>query len=835
MSDPIPQSQSGLRDALGRLLVVGRKVTPSTTLHSVDPDHGLDTAHDLDGTGQQTISASETNHNLVLKKSEFGMNALGNVEITPDLREKYEEILEVFASQMIEFRDLGGGKLSDTQEQFLEIWEHKKDTLLDSANGWAFAQTIIEQETMIRMVKLQRDIVLDIKRHCPDATDLTLTRHQLNGILSPRNKKILAIIGVTTTFPISLPVIGVAKLLNARWRDQSVKINLKDWAEADISKLPPEIQAYMKYIDPALDQHGAESFLLKDVIGARDEFYQALGVNLADLQTATPWEKFRPVEAQIVNANQAREDIAVQWMRLRDQKVEEIITAGTAPPGVGGNLNLTDQGHLTWVMYEAQRQTIEAFSKKYLTEIARNQANTPKAIETLQQRIAEASQSTTGEKVKAKKLAETQGKIDKLKGKEASGSIPAVKGEIAEHEEKIEALKAQRKQGEVTHAKTIYEEAQLAVNTVERSLQVLTQQRGGLVTEVQRIANRYDQQIQSIQGTQTYANELALYQAAVLAQVPTADEVAKQFSSEEKALRENWQRARTGRNANVQDLDAQFNQDLLSLNSRRAAAVLTANATWIPLQSFLKKQEEIKTLQAQKKLSIEAVEKRIEALDIKVSEQQADLAGKIATRDAKKTTYQDIRRQEVALERKISSAEAALRRRHQSLIQLQTTLAKQEGTDPESFMKKEQRKIRIWEATLNALRRYDEIIDDIRSPGIAHAKQLEPTDLLSTRQLTEVRGRYSEGYLRILDHLFQYQSATNRSEMFRTAMQCLPSAELAKLLHDHFGLSLPPLQQRQINTVFKAIIGPPIPDQGQMAEVMVEILSHIKQKGLKIE
>lgn len=310
---------------------------------------------------------------------EFGLHKAEDVKLSQDLRKDVEGLLEVTASHLMKYRDSDDPPRSLTQRQreFLALYTTNKAKLLDTAVGWSLAELVVEQEMLLRLAKLQKDIILDIKKIGVKgpSDEFLVKREELGrGFLNKYGVDILKFGGLAVTAPVSLPIVGIVKAFQSATTHNyiDVKIRLED-LNIDISALPQEYRDYIDYVDPeGIDPQGVSQFLLT-ADKARKDFYTALGAKPEDLVAATPWQRFRMrpgvgvAPATPADIEKARENLDTNWMRYRDKKMKDLVTAAVGPGGVA--LDLTNPTHVAWVMFQAQEATVGKFIEDRVKEI----------------------------------------------------------------------------------------------------------------------------------------------------------------------------------------------------------------------------------------------------------------------------------------------------------------------------------------------------------------------------------------------------------------------------------------------------------------------------------
>ncbi len=315
---------------------------------------------------------------------DFGLHEIGEIELDAGLRTRFEGFLGVYMAQLREYDDLCRSKgnnnaLTPQQRRLLELYEKHGNVMLDTADGWVLANLAMEQEMFLRLARLEKDIVTIIKERGIKPNEhgeyLIGRRDIEQGLLARWGQ------GARDFIQNALKKIPGA--FSSQYRE--ARFRLED-LEIDISALPQQYLDYIDYMNPQGTDPKKVAKFMEETDQARKDFYKALGKNPSDLDAGTPWERFRyqpqvsavkgglfrrgakaEVPEKEAKIALAMENLDVNWMRIRNDCLREIIAAKKGPGDV--LLNMKDPKHVAWVMFEAQQRTIKYFLDRRLDSI----------------------------------------------------------------------------------------------------------------------------------------------------------------------------------------------------------------------------------------------------------------------------------------------------------------------------------------------------------------------------------------------------------------------------------------------------------------------------------
>ncbi len=628
------------------------------------------------------------------------------------LQGAFEKNLLILARQLDEYsKSSKDVVLTAEQEGFLLLWRQQGNKILDTADGWALTNLVIEQDLMLRMAALGKKLSLEQQKRATEP--LGPKSHQEAEVAHER--------GLLESLKVALAggVFGAYEVFRGIVKKDVTTLKLSDF-NIDISQLPAAYRGYIEYLAPNINPKDSSEFIIK--LGqARTGFYESLGVRPSELKAATPFSRV------------SREGINTEWVRIREQALER------ARQG----RNLGDPATANEVFFEAQEATVRHFLDKFSQEIA-SQA----VIET----IAEASQMTAGAKTEAGQTIAT------LKARKEKLDDPKVQQElVAEKQKELDKLEKNKTTWEPeieTKQKTIdkYQEQLIAVGVVAERIQGKGQEQ----THVQAVAR--------LRGEET-----AQEQEIADTKTAFAPKIASAKAPKEKA------QVRSELNAQIKPM--QDHLENLRKDIARHDKILGKLREEIDEPHIL--QGKIDFLQAQ-----------IAALKQKIgSRANAGLRGKIAK-----------------LKTEINA-----------------------GVDP---LVETQRN--LIDVSINALVGYDRVVADVINQKTAETKMVTGQELASSTPKNEYGNDYEEGYLRILDHIFQYTHAPDRRMVFEAAKFLLSPDELAKILNQSLNLGLAGINAASLPTVSNALrnnISAGYISQHEMGPVFLAILNHVEEKS----
>ena len=332
----------------------------------------------------------------------------------PTLRQAFENNLDIVFTQLTQYQALAGSELSPVQKDFIVLYKKKGKELLKTAQGWALANLIIEQDMALRFTALNEQLKIATEQ------EYTLERDEEKHLTFKNLQSIWGRIGEFKEKDIPRGLKSLRKSLIGKDTGKF------DWKRLLLNStgLSPENQKYIKYLSLETNKDTEKDFLI-EAAKAKINFYEALGMDPNDLEAVTPFERYGVIPAGTVTPTAplipadwrlAQENINTEWMRVRNQFLEDLATA--AP---GGTLNNPQQA--TELYFQAHEKTIRYFMDrevKTFTEIAlkiKEGSSIPPSISNLEQRIKKLKAPKGREeerRVKANQLKIAQSRLEHL-------------------------------------------------------------------------------------------------------------------------------------------------------------------------------------------------------------------------------------------------------------------------------------------------------------------------------------------------------------------------------------------------------------------------------------
>lgn len=799
---------------------------------------------------------------LEFDPAKFGFHGSEKVKISEGLKKSYSDLVKTVVEQLSQYQqDVKGAQLSPEMREFLTLYDNQAEgeSILDTEEGWTLAHLVIEQEMLLRFARIENDIRLEIEKSGkflkPGSTKIPLEAEDANGLLrkygldavklikTASGKQWLRVGGIVLSFPISLPYLGIRKLIESAslQGQKEFSLDLKDF-RLNINKLPPHVIQYINHIDPKLGVETTRKFL-KDAAKATVDFYHAFGVPYDQLGAATFWERMDPSltnrskAAKNANTELAQVDIGTRWMRIRNNFIDEIINQATSK---GTPIDLSNPEAVAKLLFDAQTKTIRHFLNLHLKEIAASSENTTGALQALRTKLAEIENPATLAKKRKTEIDKVRKDIGRLKGIPATEGTTAVKGEIEKLEEELKELEAKLKgpDGGRSLEAVVQEKRDKAggkqseVEGVEDKIRVLGEQIDRLkeeISEEEKTAKKEQQEIREGDEYKRLYAECA--EDIKKGSLIPLDALQRQYQAEFSAIQAEIDaevRRKFGDKANDKnrkDVSASFQERIKNLNERYAGQ-MEKHAKYEPLYKL---QEKINTIDTKMQNVVVRIKEKVEAIrsDIRKLESE-DLVTKRSELKRAQEELKSAEGESSVLENKKKRGSRALNRKKAELHQKEEELRKLETATLEDFPDLEKARAEL-KGVIGAMGRFELILDEVANPG---GNLLGIRDLTEETEVPEYSTNYPEGYLRILNHLFQIENILGREEVLKAAIALLSPEELAGIIHQKFNI-VSDVSETDLKAVFSAVRQLEL-SQVDFSTVFIQILSHIKKKGLTV-
>lgn len=704
-------------------------------------------------------------------RSEFGVLKAGNFEYTPELRKSYQESAEILAAQMNQFKR-SGGKLSEAQQRFLELYNKNPETLLNTAEGWITTHLVLEHEMFIRSAIIEQDLRMFVKetgKQPTPGTETTVSVEEFRrGFLNKWGPPFL-MFGLGA--PITLPVIGVMKAYESAVTHDAREIKLQLGSQTiDTDSLSDTDKKYIDYLSTGTNKQQITDFLLQSG-DSQQEFYKTLGIDLATLrESPTSWYRFgysvtevpatqryeynsatyrydeteaTPradlLQPRAMTVEGAMQGLGTSWEQHRMQQVKEIVQQefnGRFPEDPKDRAKLYSL---------AQQATIEHFANEALLgsiDSPDNQAS----IDSMRSRAGELRDPTEAKKLRTKKTAE-----------------------LSEANTRIEELDRRIK------------ESQTAYDQKEEQVQIIDAQQQYIQDEVR-----------------TRVSQFTITEESIISLTQLRDQAATRYNETIAQYDET-----------ISQCDQSLNTSL-SDDERKRIATQKASA-----------QAQRVATEAKKNDHNIAYGQLIDKEKGRLNE----LRNEIESR------RNELRRQAV-LQVEMRRMHGQLEEYNRERTELETrrdALKDELENPPETDAQKTAAQL---EMIISSLERYEDVIGEVFAADTVDITLLTDqslADRLHTKFNGELERGKEVGYLATLDHLFQYSKAKDPIGDLRHAQKILPRTTLKILIEKHLGLTTP---SEDLSGAFQEVQNRNL-TPSQFTGLFIDIMDYVENSGLR--
>ena len=772
--------------------------------------------------------------------AEFGRSSTKEINLNKDLKKDFEDVLEVFVSQMKQFQKDTGVSLTETQTNFLKLYYENKSKLLDTPEGWMLANLVMEQEIDLRLGSLALNLVRDHKGEgLKPAQNLSTIVVEERGTARKIARKTVRVL--------VSPIWGAVKISQSLAKHNKVEFKFDSYNQ-DLSQLPKSTRRYLEYLGQGINKTKSAEFILQ-IIEARSGFYQALGYDPKEIDAATPFSRtphgrdpiLLPSAVPSVHTaedtiNMMSENLDVRWVRYRNQVLKEIQQEGVLADGTTP-INWSDSSHIAWVNHEAQSRTIHRFSDHFVQEISRKKLNEGGIKTKIDERINE----LTGARITQLEK-EIEGRVEVNNRPASQGRLTKLQKELAElkkqREEEAPQTKSQKKRFDESRAAytTSKAEEQAQIDAVA----VVKSRIRQIKTEIQRIEKRHKRLVKIFHDTPEYKIYLREKRKLQAEGIRTIEEITTEITPLTEDIIEQVDRDLQAASIPLDSPRAQTerrkalnnNQNYLALNTE----LYIANKRWKEFDLVAKPilTEETRLKQGE--------ETELNKTNEKLSAAEEELYGKVTARStARKTRKKNFESFKLesstnrSFEARIRIKEDEITAEQERLNQLKEELFQAKKKDYNTLPAAKRKKIQDLEAIQSAL---DDkrIIDSVVYEAVQ--KGLEINDLTDPTLKQDLLGSNEEiGYQRMLDHLFPFLKLgiNDGKKVYQRAVRLLPKDELAQILYDTLKLDqLPPTRRpanpRDLTQVFTTI-RTHRKTQDLMGQAFLGIMEHLEDKA----
>lgn len=735
-----------------------------------------------------------------IRPSSVGRHDLFDYNIPKDLRLKHERILENLMADMEHYMALGKNNIPDEMKDLYLMYQANKGTLLDTGQGWALATSILNKEMYVRLAKVQKDIYQEIKGNKQDK-DITLSVEDTRlarGFINKIWGKVV---------PEAIPFFGLRKLAQSAAKHEKITIKFEDF-DTNLSRLPQGYQDYLNYLDPGGSNPQKMQEWLAQYQEARIQMYREMGAKGDELLRASPWEDFHPekivdragtlIRTDPATLSQGKELFQASWNQVLYDEMEKLVRAGMV--GGGGTLDLTNASHSGWLMFEAMNRSVRRHTGEYIAALAKSQLTTTRTHEQITARIAELRSTKSAENQRAKTVAGIQAQIEQITGKKtADGSTTLMKGALTKLDEELLALEAKIKGAEggqtlvqqTDAAKVAYETAHEAAEAERGKVAELSAKITRLKTEIAAREKEAKKKVADIRKQSAYLRLSKM-------DLRTPEELLAELTQQRSAIA----RERDG------ELAAAKGAHISILEKIRADHKSKESALELKYDPLIKAARSPKT--TKDRVDWKVLTDRITRIENDSNEFSTSTTTDLQRSESDQTTHQLERKTKEAAEKRLKVAytqkkkeshpvlaqiedcKARIAKQREKLLKLQNDLYEAQHADVSELKAKTRKQLAQLElinASIFAPDRFDTIMDQV-TKGISDRGLMLGKDELTSVNPIQVnrKNTYPEGYLRILDHIFQWKDSVHQYETFALAVELLPPQLVGKTLREEFNL-----------------------------------------------
>ncbi|MBI4991558.1 hypothetical protein HZB96_05725 [Candidatus Gottesmanbacteria bacterium] len=189
------------------------------------------------------------------------------VIFSPELRQKFETILQVLIEEMENYMKQTGNMLPKDIKEFLDIYTAEKTYFLEKPEKFVTAKFFLEKEINLRLMLLSKNILEEIKSLQATAGEANLNNGEMKRLVDKYGLDQLSL-SFLSTFPLLQTLILSYK------KQQPAKIKPDDLPK-DFDTFS-EYKGYLEDIDPKGGDFRKFSLFVTEIVKVQLEFYKAL-------------------------------------------------------------------------------------------------------------------------------------------------------------------------------------------------------------------------------------------------------------------------------------------------------------------------------------------------------------------------------------------------------------------------------------------------------------------------------------------------------------------------------------------------------------------------------
>lgn len=758
-------------------------------------DEDTESASAKTGTDRET---NTRNDGLTFKAYEFGISSINKDIVIPEkLKHNYEGILDTIASQLKEYQMHGataGNNLTEEQREFLKIYENQKDKLLTTADGWRYANSVIEDALFVRMAAIQKTPIIKTEDVPDKPKKISVLIHRKEG----KVRTVVRMAGRVAISPIYYPVKGIIKGVESFLTNEKVEIVLSD-STIDVTTLSPEARQYIDYLNNTnIGQEDTMQFLV-DAAVARKDYSVALGTDPKKFGNTAPLQDYRSDRW-----SSPHETVDAVTSRVRSKLYNEIVAEGKGPGGVP--LHEDDSRHRDWVSYELLRRTQKELAGTFIPGVEKEEIHADTTVSRLVEKTKDLEKPITPEGLKSRQIEELRGQIAKLEGELNADNSVKTKGELQNIEQQIQELHTllttpqnEDKSLEQTfqEKRSTYATNQKNLILSEKELKRLQKLQKDLQARSEKIIKTAERKIKDKKDLPTYKSEENIYITARKAYEKQIEKIDKDKDALEAAgearlvtLTSDWEKASAAgdtKQANALYTQMQNIQTLVAQQQSKLEALKTRIQVPQKSKRLQKYDQEIELIITQRDQETTRINGEATTTFSQVQTAQKDFNDKKIVAVAALKEYTPIKTKRNNLIARVNKLERDKKRILHQIEIYKKQLAEVEKTKGSKLEAKRLKGKELLQGYQIAVSRWEEIVTDVESdPTLHHA---EVADLLDVHPHNPGYGKdYAKGYLNAVDVLFQWNGAESRSDRLKVAQRILPPQRYAELMYDFFDL-----------------------------------------------
>lgn len=197
-----------------------------------------------------------------------------SVVFSPELRQKFEAILQILVGQIENYQKQTGHVLPREIKDFLDIYTAEKTYFFEKPEKFVTAKFFLDREINLRLMLLSKNILEEIKSLHATVEEVNLDESEVKRLVDKYGLDQLSYYPLSTLPFLKLLILSYKKQQPAKIKHDAF---LKD--NSSIS----EYKDYLADIDPKSGDFRKYSLFIEELVKVVLEFYKALGFSYYEL------------------------------------------------------------------------------------------------------------------------------------------------------------------------------------------------------------------------------------------------------------------------------------------------------------------------------------------------------------------------------------------------------------------------------------------------------------------------------------------------------------------------------------------------------------------------